>query len=100
MKTIRSDYNGKKDQNKSQKIVIRRDSMIKNIKGWEILKKMQNANVYVTHFLGAEVRYMKDYFKPSLRKNPDHFVLHFCTNDLDSDRSPALIEKSKIDLSA
>ena len=43
----RTEYNGKKDQNKSQKIVILRDSMIKNIKGWEISQKLQNANVYV-----------------------------------------------------
>ena len=46
-RTIRTEYNGKKDQNKSQKIVILRDSMIKNIKGWEISQKLQNANVYV-----------------------------------------------------
>ena len=32
-RTIRTEYNGKKDQNKSQKIVILGDSMIKNIKG-------------------------------------------------------------------
>ena len=40
-RTIRTKYNGKKDQNKSQKIVILGDSMIKNIKGWEILKKLK-----------------------------------------------------------
>ena len=93
----RIEYNGKKDQNKSQKIVILGDSMIKNIKGWEISKKLQNANVYVRHFSGAKVRCMKDYLKPSLRENPDHFVLHVGTNDLDSDRSPDLIAKSTVD---
>ena len=51
--TIRTQYNGKKDQNKSQKIVILGDSIIKNIKGWEISRKLQNANAYVRHFLGT-----------------------------------------------
>ena len=37
---------------------------------------------------------MKDYLKPSLRENADHFVFHVGTNDLDSDRSPDLIAKS------
>ena len=44
------------------------------------------------------VRCMKDYLKLSLRKNPDHFVLHVGTNDLDSDRSPNLITKSIVDV--
>ena len=37
-RTIRTEHNGKKDQNKSQKNVILGESMIKNIKGWEISK--------------------------------------------------------------
>ena len=41
---------------------------------------------------------MKDYLKPSLRENPDHFVLRVGTNDLDSDRSPDLIAKSIVDV--
>ena len=96
-RTIWAEPNGKKDQNKSQKIVILGGSMIKNIKGWEISKKLQNANVYVRHFSRAKVRCMKDYSNPSLRENPDHFVLHVSTNDLDSDRSPDLITKWIVD---
>ena len=72
--------------------------MIKNIKGWKILRTLHNANVYVRHLLRAKVRCMKDHLKPSLRENPDHFVLHVCTNDLDSDRSLDLIAKSKVDV--
>ena len=97
-RSIRTEYNGKKDHSKSQKIVIHGDSMIKNIKGWEISKKLQNANVYVRHFSGAKVRCMKDYLKLSLRQNPHHFVLHVGTNDLDSDQSPDLIAKSIVDV--
>ena len=73
--------------------MILADSMIRNIKGWEISKKLQNANVYVRHFSRAKVRCMKDYSKPSLRENPDHFVLPVGTNGLDSDRSPDQIAK-------
>ena len=73
-RTIRTKYNGKKDQNKSQKIVILGGSMIKNIKGWEILKTLTNASVYVRNFSGTKARCMKDYLKQSLSKNPDHFV--------------------------
>ena len=40
---------------------------------------------------------MKDYLKPSLRENQDHFVFHVGTNDLDCDRLPDLITKSIVD---
>ena len=46
-RTVRTEQNAKKDQSKSKKIVIFGDSMIKNIKGWEISKKVYNVTVYV-----------------------------------------------------
>ena len=76
------------------------DSMIKNIKGWEISKNLQNANVYIWHFSGVKVRCMNDYLKQSLREYPDDFVLNIGTNDLDSDRSPDLIAKSIVDVAS
>ena len=76
------------------------NSKIKKIKGWKISKKLQNGNVYLRHFSGAKVRCMKDYLKPPLRENPDHFVLHVGTNDLDSDGSPDLIAKSIVDVAS
>ena len=96
-RTMHTEHNGKKDQNKSQKIVILGDSMIKNMKVWDISKKSHNTNVYVWHFLGAEVHCMKDHLKPSLSENPDHLVLYVGINDLDSDWSPDLIAKSIVD---
>ena len=95
-RTMHTEHNGKKDQNKSQKIVILGESMIKNMKVWDISKK-SHSNVYVRHFLGAEVDCMKDHLKPSLSENPDHLVLYIGTNDLDSDWSPDLIAKSIVD---
>ena len=97
---MRTEYSGKEYQNESQKTVIIGDSMIENIKGWEISKKLHDTNVYVKHFSGAKVRCMKNYLNPSLRENPDHFVLHAGTNDLDSDRSPDLIAKSIVDVAS
>ena len=41
---------------------------------------------------------MKDYTKPSILENPDHFILHVGTNDLNTKRSPRLIAKSIADL--
>ena len=41
---------------------------------------------------------MKDYLKPSLREDPDHFILLVGSNDLSTERSPELIAKSITDL--
>ena len=41
---------------------------------------------------------MKDYMKPSLLQNPDHFTLHVGTNYLNTERSPEFIVKSIVDL--
>ena len=43
---------------------------------------------------------MEDYTKPFLGENPDHFTLHVCANDLNTERSPKLIVKSIVDLAA
>ena len=74
------------------------DSMIKNLKGWEMSKKLKN--VYVRHFAGAKVRCMKDHIKPTLREKPNFIVLHVGTNDLVSDRPPDLIAKSIVDVAS
>lgn len=46
----------------------------------------------------AKVQYMKDHSKPSLRENPDHFILHVGINNLNSDRKHGLIAKSIVDI--
>ena len=46
----------------------------------------------------ARTKSMKNYMKPSLPENLDHFILHVGTNDLNSERSPVLISKSIDDL--
>ena len=55
--------------------------MVKHINGWEISKRLQSGcKVYVKQFSGTRTKCMKDYMKPSLRGNPDHFILHVGTN--------------------
>ena len=49
-------------------------------------------------FSGAKTKRIKDYMKPSLRENPDHFILNVGTNDLNTEGSPELIAKSIVDL--
>ena len=95
-----SEKNTDKDQSKNKRIYILGDSMLKNLKGWEIPKKLKNANVYVKHFASAKVRCMKDHIKPSLREKPDHIVFHVGRNDLVSDRPPDLIAKSIVDVAS
>ena len=74
---------------KTQKLVIiLDDSMVKHINGWEISKCVQSdCKVYVKQFSGARTKCMKDYIKPSLPENPDYFILHVGTNDLNTERS-------------
>ena len=74
--------------------------MIKNLKDWEMSKKLKNTNVYMRHFVGAKVSCMKDHTKTSLREKPDHIVLYMDTNSLDSDRLPNLITKSIVDVAS
>ena len=62
---MREEHNGKKDHNKSQRIVLLGNSMIKTVNEWEISKKLHNANVYVRHFSGAMAFCIKDHLKSS-----------------------------------
>ena len=56
--------------------------MVKHLNGWEISKKMKNCKVYVQSVPGAKVHCINDYKKPSMRGEPDYFIAHVGTNDL------------------
>ena len=69
--------------------------MVKHLNGHEISRKLPSkCKVCVRNLPNAKTRCMKNYLKPSLRENPDHFTLHVGTNDLNSERSPEFIAKS------
>ena len=82
----------------TKKVIILGDSVIKHVNGYDIAGKLDKCKVFVKRFSGAKVRCLNDHMKPSLRENPDHFVLHIGANDLNSDRSPELITKSITDV--
>ena len=65
-------------------VIILRDSVIKHVNGYNIAIKLDKCKVFVKSFSGAKVWCLKDHMKPSLRENPDHFVLHIGPNDLNS----------------
>ena len=71
-------------------VIILGDSVIKHVNGYDIARKLDKCKVFVKSVSGAKVRCLKDHMKPSLCENPDNFVLHIGTNDLNSDRSPGL----------
>ena len=65
--------------------------MVKHISGWVLVKKIKGnckVKAYVKRFLGAKTDSMIDYSKLSVRYDPDHFILHVGTNDLNSEKSP------------
>ena len=81
-------------------VIILGDSVIKHVNGYDIARKLDKYKVFLKSFSGAKVRCLKDHMNPSLRDNPDHFVLHIGANDLNSDRSPELTAKSITDVSS
>ena len=67
----------KKDQNRNNKVksvVIRGDSMIKHLNGWDMSKQIHKSEykIYVKTFSGAKTSCVKDYLKPLLRSTPNH----------------------------
>ena len=60
--------------------VIVGDSMVKNVRGWDLSN--QKNKVIVKSFSGATTEDMEDYLKPILRKEPKNLILYVGTNDL------------------
>ena len=60
-------------------------------------KRKKNCKVYEWSFPGAKVQCMDDYKKLSIRDEPDHFIVHVGTNDLNSEVSSKSIVESIAD---
>ena len=63
-----------------------------------VSKSVDNCKVYVKVFPGARVRCMQVYVRPTIRENPDHIILHVCTNDPATNIPPEKVAGSIIDL--
>ena len=73
-----------KQKNKTQKkvpiTVILGDSLVKDIKDWELFD--ESNKVVTKYFSGASTSDMKSYLLPTKSSNPENIVLHCGTNDL------------------
>ena len=81
-------------QPKKPVTVIAGDSMIQNIRGWDL---SDTSKVVVKSFSGATTEDMEDFLKPVLRKEPEQLILHVGTNDLKT-QDPELIFQSIVSL--
>lgn len=77
-KKINNESNKKHERRKVTQIIG--DSIIKELKGWD-LSNEQN-QVVVKSFSGATTECMKSYSIPTKNKNPDTIILHCGTNDI------------------
>ena len=65
------------------------DSIVKEIKGWQMSKSVgNNEKIIVKSFSGATTQDMESYILPSIEKKPQRIIIHTGTNDLKSDLSP------------
>ena len=72
------------------------DSMVKNIHGWKLGKKVGH-RVVVKIFSGATCGDMEHYLKPTIDKDPAKVILHIGTNDLKA-RDPNTVADHIVDL--
>ena len=91
----KSQYNS--DEKSQKHVIILGNSIVKHLNGWEMTRELKNCKVKVMSFSGATADCMTDYMKPSLRENPNHFILHLGTNDLISNNSAKCIAESIIE---
>ena len=87
-------------ENGSKVVAILGDSIVKYIKGYQMAKSFTNkTRVIVKSFAGATNSCMRDYIRPTLKKEPNIIVLHTGTNDLKNEnKDPDEIAKEIIDL--
>ena len=95
----------KSSSNGRRSIAILGDSMIKDIKHWELTKACPNDKIYVKAFPGADIADMEHYVNPTMKRDPDVVIIHCGTNSLRNDDSAEqiasditeLAEKSKVE---
>ena len=88
-----------KDAKQKHTTVIIGDSMIKNVKPWELKHRCEkNERIYVKSFSGANVDQMKHYVKPTIEDKPDAIILHVGTNELRKKKNEVQIAEEIIGL--
>ena len=86
----------KKNRKSRDVTVILGDSIIKDVKGWELT---DNSNkVVVKSFRGATTSQMKWHVKPTTEQNPKNIILHCGTNDINDDSDPQNVAEEIVEL--
>ena len=76
--------------------VILGDSIIKDVKGWELTD--DSNKVVVTSFRGATTSQMKWHVNPATVQNPKNIIYHCGTNDINDDSDPQNIAEEIVEL--
>ena len=85
--------------NNKRSITIIGDSLIKDMESYKMKNGLSSKDrVYIKSFPGAKIECMEDYVKPSIKYNPDVFLLHCGTNDLRSEKNATEIATEIISL--
>ena len=77
-------------------IVILGDSIIKDVKGWELTDDLNK--VVVKSFRRATTSQMKWHVKPTTEQNPKNIILHCGINDINDDSDPQNIAEELVEL--
>ena len=87
-------------ESEKKAIYVVGDSMIKELKGYELAKCIKHRNqVKIRSHPSAQIRCLSDHLQPVLRSNEaDHIILHIGTNDLKYEKTPVQICHEIIDL--
>ena len=83
----------KKNSQERKTIFIVGDSMIKELKGFELAKSIGHKKaVKIRSHPSAQIRCLVDHIQPIIRNNDtEHVLLHIGTNDLKSEKTPVQI---------
>ena len=76
------------------------DSIVKKLNGFLLTRKLNHkCLVKIRPFNSAKVRCMLDHAKPTIRDfDPDHIILHYGTNYLNSNKTSSQTAREIIDL--
>ena len=96
-KNIDNDKKTEKNNNAKKKVTyIIGDSIVKEVKGWNLSN--EENKIIVKPFSGAKTECMKSYIIPAKKADPDCVILHVGTNDLSTQLTDAEISTNIINL--
>ena len=92
--------NNKESKSSKKKVLILGDSILKYFKSYSLSRSLDNRKVYVKDFLGARVRCIQDYVRPTIRENLYQIIFNVGTNNLAANILTEKVAESIIDLAS